>query len=252
MPVARRELRDQGFEGLDVLDAFKSVVLVADAVGERALRVVLLRLRVQRAGRVGIGRGHALDDLLLADPQPLGQLGNGRGPVQLLGQLVPRLGEVEPQLLKAPRHPDRPGGVTEEALDLADDRRHRERGEFHTAVGLEAVDRLDQTYRADLDDVLHRFAAGTEPGRGELHQRQIQLDQSVPYIRILMGALFESPQPGEEAFRQGARIERRHLVVGRDLGQRREDVVRRRVSGGGGRNVGRGGVGTRIMSTRGR
>ena len=47
LPVALREFGDQRLQGLHVLDALESVVLVADAVRERALGVVLLGLGVQ-------------------------------------------------------------------------------------------------------------------------------------------------------------------------------------------------------------
>ena len=47
----------------------------------------------------------------------------------------------------------------EVAPDLADDRRHRVGRELDPALELEAVDRLDQPDRADLDEVVDRLAA---------------------------------------------------------------------------------------------
>ena len=85
--------------------------------------------------------------------------------------------DLHPQLLEPARHPDRPALVAEVALDLADDRRGRVRRELDAAVGVEAVDRLDQADRADLDEVLDRLAAVAEPARAVLDQRQVQVDQ---------------------------------------------------------------------------
>src|SRR5690606_41670147 len=76
-----------------------------------------------------------LDALSLHDALPICA-------VELLGEFVTGLGEVEAELLEPARHPDGPRGVAEEALDLADDGRHRESGKLHTARHLEAVDRL--------------------------------------------------------------------------------------------------------------
>ena len=124
-------------------------------------------------------------------PRHGGEFGDGRGAVQLLGELVAGLGEREPQLLEPARHPHRPGGVAEEALDLADDRRHRERRELHAAFAVEAVDRLDQADRADLDDVLHRLVAAAEAGRRVADEREVQLDEGVADVRALRAVLVE-------------------------------------------------------------
>src|SRR6266516_4067736 len=67
---------------------------------------------------------------------------------------VPRgLQELNVQLLQAARHPHRPALVAEVALDLADDVRRRVGRQLDPSVEVEAVDRLDQADRADLDEV---------------------------------------------------------------------------------------------------
>ena len=162
------------------------------------------RRRPPRAGRPASWRctrcDAAMPSTTSSSGRPRRSASSARwGAVELLRQLVAGLGQVEPQLLQPPRHPHRPAGVTEEALDLADDRWHREGGELHPAAELEAVDRLDQADRADLDDVLHRLAAGAEAGGGELDQGEVELDEGVADVRVLVRALLQRLAAGRRA-----------------------------------------------------
>ena len=72
-----------------------------------------------------------------------------------------------------------PALVAEVALDLADDRRGGVGRELDAALEVEAVDRLDQADRADLDEVVVGLAAVAEPAGQVLDQGQVQLDQRV-------------------------------------------------------------------------
>ena len=101
------------------------------------------------------------------------------GAAQLLGQLGGRRADLHAQLLQAARDPDGPALVAEVALDLADDRRGRVRRELDAAVGLEAVDGLDQADGAHLHEVLVRLAAVAEAPGAVLDQRQVQVHQVV-------------------------------------------------------------------------
>jgi hypothetical protein len=85
--------------------------------------------------------------------------------------------------------------------DLAGDRGDREGAELGAAVGLEAVDRLDQTDRPDLDEVLDLLAAPCKPIREPPHERQVLLDQAVASgpVTVLVVA------PQELARRRAAR-----------------------------------------------
>ncbi len=103
----------------------------------------------------------------------------GGGAAQRLGQLGGRGADLHPQLLQPPRHPDGPALVAEVALDLADDRGRRVGGELHAAIGVEAVDGLDEPDRADLDEVLEGLAAVAEAAGAVLDQRQVQVHQRV-------------------------------------------------------------------------
>jgi hypothetical protein len=61
--------------------------------------------------------------------------------------------------LQAPRNLDRPALVAEVALDLTHDRRGRIRRELDAALEIEAIDRLDEADRPDLNKVVERLAA---------------------------------------------------------------------------------------------
>jgi hypothetical protein len=62
-------------------------------------------------------------------------------------------------------------------LELAKDRRHGERRERGRAGRLEAVDRLQQAERGDLDEVVERLAAALVAARELARERQEALDE---------------------------------------------------------------------------
>src|SRR5204862_20527 len=75
------------------------------------------------------------------------------------------------------RDADGPAAVAEVALDLADDVRRRVGGQLDAAVHVEAVDRLDQPDRADLDEVFELLAAVGVASGQRAHERHVLLDQ---------------------------------------------------------------------------
>ena len=78
-------------------------------------------------------------------------------------------------------HPARdvhgPAVVAEVALELAEHRRHGVGGERGLARGVEAVDRLDQPERGDLDEVVERLVGAPVAPRHPPGQREQALDQ---------------------------------------------------------------------------
>ena len=102
----------------------------------------------------------------------------GERPSRWVSSAIKRV-ELDVQLLHSPRHPDRPALVAEVALQLADDRRSGERRELEAAFGLEALDRLDEAERCDLDEVVERDAPVGEPPGEMLGETQVGLDQLV-------------------------------------------------------------------------
>src|SRR5680860_1236253 len=104
------------------------------------------------------------------------QLLNGRGAVELDGELLDDLVQTDVEVLQRPRDLDRPALVPEVALDLAENGGCGVGGEFHPAGDVETVDRLDQTDRAHLNQVLDRLAPGSEAARETANQGKVPGD----------------------------------------------------------------------------
>ena len=78
---------------------------------------------------------------------------------ELARHLVADAVDLDRELLQVARHAHRPALVAEVALELAEDRRDRERRERGLARRVEAVDRLEQPERGDLDQVVELLPA---------------------------------------------------------------------------------------------
>src|SRR5206468_1513613 len=90
-------------------------------------------------------------------------------------------------LLRVAWEPDGPGPVAQVAPDLA---RHGESGvgaEVDAVARVEAIDRLDQPDRANLNQVLERLARASESSRDRFDERQMSCDQ------LLAGLVASSP-----------------------------------------------------------
>ncbi len=75
-------------------------------------------------------------------------------------------------------------------LDLSDDVRRRVGRQLHATLEVEAVDRLDQPDRADLNEILELLAAVRIAARERAHERHVLLDQllargEVPLLVVL-------------------------------------------------------------------
>ncbi len=110
-------------------------------------------------------------------PAALRELGDRRRASELGRELVEDSGEAQAQLLEPAGHVHRPRLVTEVPPDLAHDRRDGIAGEVDPAIDVEAVDRLDEADRPDLDEVLQRLSAPRVPRGQGAHERH-QLDES--------------------------------------------------------------------------
>ncbi len=75
------------------------------------------------------------------------------------------------------------------SLELTEDRRGGKRDERSTAFGLEALHRLDERERRDLDEILERLVPVAIARRETTRQRQIPLDQLVSRGRIVRATL---------------------------------------------------------------
>ena len=74
------------------------------------------------------------------------------------------------------------------------------------AVGLEALDRLEQADERDLAEVVERLAAVREAADEELGEAHVFLDELVPQVAIARAAVFDE-------LRQGRGVVARRLVL---------------------------------------
>ena len=107
----------------------------------------------------------------------LGQLGDRRRMPELDVELLDRAVDREVEFLQPARNLDGPALIAEIALDLADDRRRRVGRELDAALEIEAVDRFEQPDRADLDQIVERFAAIGELDRQVARQVEVRDDE---------------------------------------------------------------------------
>ena len=83
-----------------------------------------------------------------------------------------------------PRQAHGPAAVAEVPLQLAENRRRRVGGEPQAAVGIEAVDGLDEAEHGDLDQVVGRLAAVGEAVGQAVGQAAVRLDKLLGECRI--------------------------------------------------------------------
>src|SRR3954471_11071863 len=145
------------------------------------LRPAAGRKRQRRVGAPGLER---LEDLFLLGARRLGELGDRGRSSELHRQLLDEPGQLHVQLLQPARHAHRPALVTEVALDLADDVRRRVCRQLDAAIQVEAVDRLDQPDRADLDEIFELLAAVRVAPRQRAHERHVLLDQLLASLQV--------------------------------------------------------------------
>ncbi len=112
----------------------------------------------------------------------------------MLGQLRYRLVYFGHAVVQAARHPHRPDSVAEVALELAEDRRRGKGGEGDAALGVEAIDRVEQAEVGDLEQIVEGLAGaavaqGKPLGKGHVAPHQllanggiVVADEAVPEL----------------------------------------------------------------------
>jgi hypothetical protein len=167
-----------------------------------------------------------LEDLLVGDRQVLGELRHRRGPAELRGQLRGGLLDAQRELLQVARWSHGPRLVAEVALDLAEHRGHRERRERDAAVGVEAVDGLQQPEGGDLHDVLERLGLAPVAQRDLPREAHEALDELLTstLVAVLLEPDEQLPIP---AMALGTGGTRRVVLRQLCLGDQGHGVVRR-------------------------
>jgi hypothetical protein len=187
-PLEEAELDDPAFPLVErfeprpderaVLEMRVRRFLVAEGVHQVAVALVVGRSR-ERARRVGVARFQGVDDVLFLDLGGSGQLRDGGRAPEVGGQVVEQASDLQVELLQPARDVECPRLVTEVPSNLAHDRRHGIGRQLDPAVEVETVDRLDQTDRADLDEVLDLLAAARVARGQRPHERQHLLDETI-------------------------------------------------------------------------
>ena len=116
---------------------------------------------------------HVLD----AELQVLGQLVDGRGTTGLRRQPLVGLLDLEGLLLGATGNVHGPPEIPEVALQLSEDRGHRERRERGSAFGVEAVDRLHKPEAGHLEKIVEWLPRSGVTAREVPREGQEAIDQ---------------------------------------------------------------------------
>ena len=178
MPKHRR---DRGVE----LDQLVALVVLPDrvAVGD-ILAVGARSRRVQRHRFVRLDRLQRVDHVLDVELEVLGQLIDRRGATVLAGETLLGVAHLQRALLSAARNVNGPARVAEVAAHLAKDRRHRERRERMTAIGVVSIHGLQQPQRRDLEQILERLRRTSVAACQAACERHVQ-----PYQSFTRGGL---------------------------------------------------------------
>ena len=191
----------QALDGRGVLGDAEARVLDAD----RVARAVRRPRRRRRAGGRARPRGRRRRPRAPRAPAPRSRpmrsaisASVGARPSSRGSSLATRSTRTR-QLLQVARDADRPALVAEVALELAEDRRHGEGRERGLARRVEAVDRLEQAERGDLDEVVELLAAALVAPRELAGERQEALDQRLARGRVAV---------------RGAALEQRAILAG--------------------------------------
>src|SRR5205807_2053922 len=137
-------------------------ILVAQMGGEALTLVVTRRRGVERGQTIGLSGFERLEHLFLRHPRLGGQLGDGRRAAELLGEPADAVAEGQVELLHAAGRSYRPALVTKVPLELSRDGVGGIGRELDASSWVEAVDRLEQGHRADLDEIVDRLSPMAE------------------------------------------------------------------------------------------
>src|SRR3954470_3493216 len=174
LPLALAQAVEPRAQQHAMLGELEALVVAADRV-ERAGAVG--EGLVERHHPVGVRRPQRVEHLLNAGAERVAHLLHGRRAAELARERLAAAHDARAQLLDVARDAEHPAAVAEVALELARDRRNRERREAHVARDVEAVDRLQQSQRRDLLEVVERLALAGVATRETARERQHSLGE---------------------------------------------------------------------------
>ncbi len=112
------------------------------------------------------------------------QLRHGRWSTERIRQGRCRLVQLDCEFLEPPRHPDGPPFVPEMSLQFADDRGGCVRGEPDLSGGVESVDRVQESDRRHLHEVVDALSPPGEPSCEIVGEWSEPLHQSIPGFEV--------------------------------------------------------------------
>ena len=176
--LALLEVGQRRVEGDPSLDQLEALVLFADPFRGRCLVGVLGAGRPVERERPAVVVGlHHLEHVGLLQPEALGDLADRGRALQFFGQLGDRFVDFGHAVVEPAGHPHGPDPVAEVALQLAEDRRRGEGGEGDAALGVEAVDGVEQAQVGDLEQVVEGLAGAAVAQRQALGEGHVAADQ---------------------------------------------------------------------------
>ena len=121
----------------------------------------------------------------IVQPIRLASLARGGVASEVVGELLALALDADRALLQVAGQAHAPGDVAKVAPDLTLHRRHGERAEGGTVIGVIALQRLQQAHRRDLLEVVERHPAATvKAPRDRVGERQVCTDQPLASFMV--------------------------------------------------------------------
>src|SRR5215210_2856477 len=179
--LALGEAAQEALDGCGGHDGLDAGVFAAEKFGESArVAVVCLHAAVDRVPGAGLSRFDCFEQLFERAVDPRGQLACGRVAPEVVGEPVSLVLDADRALLQRAGRTDEPREVAKVPAYLALDGRHCEGAEGGAVGRVIALQRLDESDRGDLLEVIECNAiAAIEAPRDRARQRQVPRDQTV-------------------------------------------------------------------------
>ena len=146
--------------------------------------IIAVAWDIDREGPPGLLGLQRLPDVLLGELQALRDLADGGAAPQLIAQLRDGLLDSHGAFLERAWQAKLPNAIAEVTAELTENRRCGVGGERLAALGVEAIQRLDQAEACDLHQVVEGLGAPAVAQSQRACQRQQAPDQFLPQRRV--------------------------------------------------------------------